>query len=149
IAGDVHFAQSNTGDPLLITNNVSIVDDYLVLGVFHRGVGVFVDTTNMKQFVVQAGVKHDNSGRLVFAAYDANGDMIPWDWDVLQSEADSTLSGYGGTVVRTGADVLQSTHVSVSDAVKKVRVMITGGSKPLFIKSFSIVAADDSGAPQV
>src|SRR5690606_13821532 len=33
IAGDVHFAQSNTGDPLLITNNVSIVDDYLVLGV--------------------------------------------------------------------------------------------------------------------
>src|SRR5690606_18937994 len=110
---------------------------------------VFVDTTNMKQFVVQAGVKHDNSGRLVFAAYDANGDMIPWDWDVLQSEADSTLSGYGGTVVRTGADVLQNTHVSVSDAVKKVRVMISGGSRPLFIKSCSIVAADDSGAPQV
>jgi hypothetical protein len=111
--------------------------DWIELGT-SRGIGVFVDTNLHKNFRLWRNCIGSAGGRFFINAYDANGTVITDGTAVLNS-AFSASANYG-TGYRSGTDGAGSLTFRVSDATKRIRVQIQGGSAAAKVRSWGIQA---------
>jgi len=113
-------------------------------------VGVFVDVRKYKRFVVRRETVGANAGRLCVRCYDAKGNiMTPGDADLIASETSEFKwkdgdAAYGGHY-RQSSDDDKDIFFAVANAAY-VDVMMSGGSVPIKLKSFSIFSVD-GGSP--
>jgi hypothetical protein len=102
------------------------------------GVGTFVDTSVVKDFVVTR--EGSAGGRIVVVCYDSGGTIIH-DNDLIDiGSVFSEVSWFGSNAYRTGSDSLAPTYFRVSNNVDHVLVMVAGGTSSAAINSYSIWA---------
>jgi len=118
-----------------------------------KTIGVLVDTTRMKRFVVRRNVVNDTyPGRIAIRCYDASGTILEDSGGAGGEEYVKGLSNNPLTYVatpkwyRTGADSLWDAYVTVTADVKFVGVEIGAGAGVMHISSFSIESLDRSVA---
>ena len=117
--------------------------DWIEVGT-SRGIGVYVDTTTHKTFRVWREAVGSAGGRVFVNCYDADGTVISDGTGLLGI---STYASWG-IGFRTGSDAATSAVFRVTSAVKKIRVLITGGTAAAKIKSFGIQpVGGDAEAP--
>ncbi len=110
----------------------------------------YVSTETLKRFVIFLDADTGFGGRVRIRAYDAFGNIL----DSTSAEYPNVVglsgagfsysSSYGGAYV-TGGDSTSPRYFRVTDAVKSVAVLLTGGSLPLRIRGFRIAAVDATG----
>lgn len=141
---DTHITISSNGTINKDGNDVNIMPGYIeCLG--GRGVGVMIDTNLCKHFLIKRNVEISNPGRIGIRCYDENGNVLndvgvnhPYVKGGIRNVLTYT-SAYGG-IYRQGVDNGNHTEFQLHDDVKKIALLITSGTKPLRIKSFSIYA---------
>ncbi|MDF2720053.1 MAG: hypothetical protein K0R28_6978 [Paenibacillus sp.] len=109
--------------------------------------GVFIETSKCKRFVVKQDCEPGFGGRIHLVCYDAAGQILTHPGGTnpeayVKTYASRTVfwRGYFGGSYSTGSDSPED--FSVTDAVKKVRILFWRGSAELRIRSFSIYAVD-------
>lgn len=148
----LHMASSSAAGAYIALDLVIPYPNYLYIP-STRGVGIFVDTTTYKRFVVRKGAETGYGGRVLIRCYDSAGTVLtsagaghPY----VKSTSGNTLSystNFGG-VYSTGVDSVLDTFFAVGDDVKKMAVIIAGGTSEARLHSFSI-SSFDSGRPNV
>ena len=148
----VSFAASNNSNVYAAINLITPGDTYISL-LATRAFGVFIDTSVFKRFLVKKDVDASYGGRMMVQAFDSAGTILtsaggghPY---VIGAPADTVFyhANYGG-VYQTGADTVSDLFFAVKDDVKKVRVLLRGGTAALRIRSFSIESFD-GGSPAI
>ncbi|WP_158301868.1 hypothetical protein [Paenibacillus mesophilus] len=111
--------------------------------------GVFIETSKCKRFVVKQDSEPGYGGRIHIVCYDASGQILMHPGGTnpepyVKTYVNRTVfwRGYFGGSYSTGSDSPEDLYFSVSDAVKKVRVLFWRGSADLRIRSFSLYALD-------
>lgn len=109
------------------------------------GIGLFVNTKNLKKFVVRRDVEFDKPGRVFILCFDADGKRLtntdpghPY----LKSTYNRPLNyttNYGGGYINT-FDNQDDVLFAVSDDVKSVYVGVSSGTNPIRIRALSIHA---------
>jgi hypothetical protein len=129
-------ASNSTVNPAL--SNIVIGPNYLEVGT-NRGLGVFLDTNVSKRFVVKRDIVPGFGGRVAVRCYDSIGNILSNNSYVKGYSYKSPYfsTNYGGCFL-TGSDDDSDYYFQVDDTVKKITVLVCGGTKPLQIKSFSI-----------
>lgn len=136
----------NAGNALLFTalDGFALNADYLEI-TGGRGVGIFVDTRNNKEFVVRRDVVASFGGRVGVVCYDSGGSILtsaggghPYAKG-LSFDAPAYSSNFGGSY-QTGSDGTDDVYFKVGANVAYVRVMCLKGSANLRIRSFSVFA---------
>lgn len=115
----------------------------------YGALGVFVDTSQCKRFVVKQDCESGYGGRIHLVCYDAAGNILTHPGGTnpepyIKTYINRTVfwRGYFGGSYSTGSDSPEDLYFSVTDAVKKVRVLIWRGSNDLRIRSFSLYTVD-------
>lgn len=106
-------------------------------------IGVFVDTSLHKMFRVWRNCIGSAGGRIYVNAYDADGTVITDGTGVLSAILVYSGGSYGGRHGST-SDSAASFSFRVSDACKRIRVLVGGGSAAAQIRSFGISPTDGS-----
>lgn len=104
---------------------------------------VFVDTSNVKQFVVSKDVEIGFGGRVAVQCYDAAGAIITTNGSckgTLYNPFSVGVSANFGNVFQLGSDSEDDVFFMVTSEVKSVRVIIFGADANLRIRAFEIVA---------
>src|SRR5690606_6469769 len=112
----------------------------------NRGLGVRIDTSYNKRFIVKRDTIPGNEGRVRFICRDAAGAVLFDDTDpYIFSLSNTTLSGNSsfGNSYGTGSDGNHTVYFKVLDAVKQVDVFITGGTNQVRLRSMSIECVDN------
>jgi hypothetical protein len=106
------------------------------------GLGVWVDTAQIKKFIVKINSKTGNLGRIRIACYDAAGALLtnagaghPYARALGSSLSGSTQYGYS---YATGADSSRDLQFQVGPTVAKIKLLFTAGSAALYIRSFQL-----------
>lgn len=115
------------------------------------GFGVFVNTNEVKDFVVSRQCESGRGGRIVVVCYDAidgGGSIIATAGSVLGSSGEpfSSIAGYGGAF-STGGDTNNDVYFRVTSAVKSVRILVTAGTSSLRIREFSVWSLNAHSSP--
>lgn len=140
----VHIANSSNASAYVFSTGLTLNADYLELATT-RGVGIFIKTKNVKQFVVKRDTDAGYSGRVMIRCYNAAG--------VVLTSADpghpyvkgsairpfTYNSGFGG-VYRIGSDTPSDIYFQVGPDVEYVVVIVAGVSAVTRIRSFSVFA---------
>lgn len=141
----VHIGGTGSGDTLFSAQtNLTLNADYLDVG-SGRGVGVFVDTRNCKEFVVRKDAVSGRGGRMFVVCYDSSGTHLTsggGGHPYVKTEAFHTVSysaSYGGGY-QTGSDSTDDFYFKVGTDVAWVRVLCSTGSSTLQLRSFAIFA---------
>jgi hypothetical protein len=113
-----------------------------------RGVAVFVDTSVYKRFVIRKDVDSGFGGRIKIRCYDASDVVLtsagaghPY----VKTSALATVAwdaNFGG-VYSAGSDSESDFYFTVDDDVKKIAVILSGGTANLKVRSFSIFTVDE------
>jgi hypothetical protein len=139
----VHTAVASSASALRACSGITVNSRYLEMspGV---GVGMFIDTTSCKRFVVRRDVEAGYGGLVALVCYDAAG----------ARRASFPVKGYpecpfyyktdmfGGSW-QPKVDSTDDVYFSVAPEIAMVRVMVIGGTTALRIRSFSIYAVDN------
>ena len=149
----VHIVSTSAQTPYAANTNITPSDYHVEVG-SGRGVGVFVDTSVYKRFVIKKDVVSGYGGRIFINAYDSTGTLLtsaganhpyisgrpvnPF------SFYSSNLGGSYGTGIDSDGNIVFTCHADV----QYVRVALTAGTKVLKIRSFSIQSLD-GGSPAV
>ncbi|MDF2670638.1 MAG: hypothetical protein K0R67_2944, partial [Paenibacillus sp.] len=130
---------------------MTINTDYMEMTSSTDGaVGVFVDTTLCKRFVVKRDCVATNGGRIHIACYDAAGNILT-DLDGTKANAYVKAkvnygvfwrASYFGGTYSTSTDANADFYFNVTSDVKKVRILFWKGTAALYMRSFSIYALD-------
>ena len=136
-------ANLNVSTNALIYDNATatIYSDYISFG-GTRAVGIFVDTSIEKKLVLRRNTVLGYGGRVNIRCYDVNGLLMDGSSSQLIKSSSAYVltynsGSYGGTY-RSGIDSNSDLYISVDESVKKIQVMLTGGTQELRLKSFSI-----------
>lgn len=122
--------------------NTKITTNYLELT--GLAIGVFVDTTTLKNLIVDGKRETGYGGRAVIICYDENGVKLTNDKVYVFGDSDTTFhysSNYGGCYI-TGGDRAHYIKFTVADEVKKAFVGLGEGSQPLRISSLILKTYD-------
>jgi len=156
----VHLAASGSAGVSTAIDLVSIESDHLRIP-GSRAVGVFVDTSRKKRFVVRRAAvlddrgtadptdDVDHGGRLRIRCYDAQGAVLQDAGTPLVRGLSSATpywsASFGGTYTQ-GADSSADRYFHVDDAVESVAVLLGGGTHDLLLESFSVSSVDAGDA---
>ena len=141
-----HIASSASAAAFPSLSSLIIQTDYLEVTP-QRGVGFFVDTDKNKRFTLVKDAEEGFGGRISIRCYDENGAIL----DNLGANAPYVKSkittGFNykssfGKVYQTGIDNDNAIYFKVSEDVKKIVVILHGGTNNLKIKSFSLYTYD-------
>lgn len=126
---DIYNHETISKRNLTSSSNVKINTDYLTLSTF-AAVGVFIDTTQVKQFLVSPICGTDNNGfRLRVACYDSSGNIMNHSVTgrlVTQSNSSNfNWNTYFGGHYVMPANTRSSIEFTVSPSVAKIRVFVT------------------------
>ena len=142
----VHIGTSGNSSVLNSGNNITLNENYLGLS-STRAVGIFVNTAKYKRFVVRRDVEASNPGRVAIRCYDANGNVLdssgpnhPYVRGIAPSPPYYSTN-FGGTY-RMGSDSPAAFYFKVHDDVKKIAVLVGGGSSSCYLRGFSIECLD-------
>ena len=148
----MHVTGSGSTDIFVGLNNITINDESIEFD-SSRAVGVFVDTSSLKRFVVRRSTEDGGEGRLRIRCHDADGNVLT-DNSVngnLYIKGGLTTGRYDWESTFRGnyaqnADSNKDQYFYVDDAVDHVTVMLAGGSNPIKLKSFAIYSVDPGHA---
>lgn len=138
---DLHLASSSNSGIFKNSTSISIENNYLSIP-STRGVGVIIDTSIIKQFVVRKDVLEDYGGRINIRCYDADMNVLfPTDKALVKGRPSGVPfwadNIFGGTY-RQGTDSVADYYFKVDDSVKNIALIISGGNNPCYLKGFSI-----------
>lgn len=144
----VHLMTSTSDKVERAVDSIIIADDYLQLPP-GRGVGIFIDTSRLKRFVVRPDVDEGYGGRIRVRCYDRDGKILqdlgngtPYVTGMSFHTLYFDSASFGGTYI-TGSDGDVDLFVAVGDEVKIIDVFLVGGSKAdLRIRSFGVYSVD-------
>lgn len=143
-----HIATSGGANVLVALTGLTLNAAYLEIGTT-RGLGVMVDTSVAKRFMVRRDmVSSANGGFLAIRCYDAAGTVITTA-GLVDSQSYGALARdltiYGGVFIAGSASDGQYVF-QVDDAVKSIAVIIAAPSGVAQIRSFSIYSINDRTA---
>ncbi|MCP4545850.1 MAG: hypothetical protein GY835_05210 [bacterium] len=144
----VHLTTSASDKVERAVDSIFIADDYLELPP-GRGVGIFIDTSRLKRFVVRPDVDEGCGGRIRVRCYDRDGRILqdpgngtPYVTGMSFHALYFDSTSFGGTYI-TGSDGDSDLFIAVGDEVKKIDIFLVGGSKAdLRIRSFGVYSVD-------
>lgn len=147
---NVHLGFSGSGSTVF-TATTGVTTNASYLDVTGGGPGVFVNTDEVKQFVVSRQCESGRGGRVIVVCYDTidgGGSIISTAGSVKGSSAAafSTTSGYGNGFT-TGSDANDDVVFTVTSSVKSVRVLIVAGTATVRIRQFSIWSVNTQRTP--
>jgi len=129
--------------------NIIWSNEYLILNTTSEAVGVYVDTSIVKDFILRRNVKSTNVGRFLVQCFDANNAQIT-DTTILNKVISGFLHGDTnifyvstnfGSCLFAGSDTYRTLDIRVPDEVKSIHIAITSSpSLACHIKGFSIDA---------
>lgn len=109
--------------------------------ILDSGLGVFLETYQIKTFTINYTTQESHHGRLYIVCFDSGGNIITGENLIKQhSIRQQTLqsNNFGGSV-RINLDDDFFKTITVSDEVKKIRILFSGlENVPIRLKSFSI-----------
>ena len=126
------------------SSSLTIASDYLTLS--GRTLGIFVDTRQIRRFVLDVGAEPSYGGRVVVRCYDSSGAVLdPGDYadDLIKGREGATFystTDYGGAYI-TGVDGSNGKPVYFAvthDDVDHIAVMASSGTADLRISSFCL-----------
>lgn len=146
------IAKNNTGITIIPSSNNVLGS---VTFPTTRGIGVRVDTSKSKRFVVNKQIlTGGNAGRVIIRCYDSSGNVLT----NVKTLPDTTVIAYSyvkgeattipvyssnfGGVYRMGSDADANFYINLDSDVKSIDVILGGGTSTLQIRSFSITALD-------
>jgi hypothetical protein len=135
---------------------LTLTDRYIeAAGDDDAAVGVFLDTSERKRFVLKRDCESDHRGHLIFVCYDADGNVLSdpdgtWQNAHVVTAIDFTTftwhaDRFGGSY-ETGAETIPDFYFVVRPEVHTLRVLLWRGDSSLQLRSFAIHALDDSTA---
>lgn len=139
------------------SGKVTLSKEFIEIGSEDQdAVGVFVDTTNTRRFVVKTDTAAGHGGRIHLVCYGADGNILA---DVGKPLAKTKVSYkvawqpnlFGGSyqTITDRADTIESDFFfTVTPEVAKVRVLFWTGTASLQLRSFSVYSVDH-GSPAV
>ena len=138
----VHIVNSGNSNRETNATGYTINADNILFG-STRGLGIMVNTTVAKSFVVKKDVVEAlYGGRVGVRCYDVNGTII--DGSIVPCIKKSNLAWstlFGGHYT-TGLDGISSGFFTVTDDVKSIDVFIKGGTSDCKLKGFAVYTAD-------
>jgi hypothetical protein len=148
----LHEGNSGVNSHVNLLTNFEMTESTLNITSSARGVGISFDTSRLKKMAIVPNLA-ETGGRIVIIPYDANNNVLPpTSGSHVFSAAGRTFSpvtaiftGYlYGVDLPAGADAWY--QIELSDDVRFVDIIFTGGTQKLQLKSFSIFgfAIDDS-----
>lgn len=143
-----HIATSGGANVLAALTGLTIASTYLEIGAT-RGVGVLIDTSVAKRFLVRKDVvSAANGGYMAIRCYDSGGSVYTTLGAVKSTPYSllaRDLSVYGGVFI-SGSPSDGEYIFEVTDAVKQIAVIIATPSGVAQIRSFSIYTLDGKTA---
>lgn len=144
-ATNINVRGCSWGGSALHKNDTSITvgADHLEFG-GSRGLGIRIDTTVQKEFLLYRDIAASNAGgRVIVKCYDAS-DVLLTDLDAghpyVKGSNQATFS-YNAALnggYRTGSDSTGAVYVKVTDAVKSIWIGVAGGSATVKLRGFSV-----------
>jgi len=123
--------------------SVTITDDYLELS--GRAMGFFVDTRQVKRYVLDVGAESGYGGRVIVRCYDSSGAVLdPADYadDLVKGSEGATFyatTDYGGAFITGGDGDEYSVYFAIThDDVDHVAVMVDSGTAVLRLFSLCL-----------
>lgn len=114
------------------------------------GIGILVNTTNAKRFVVKRDTISPYDGRVAIKCYDSSGNPLTDKGSPLvKGTAYSVPAWYKDTfggVYQMQGDSPMDFYFQVDASVKSIAIIVTAGTNPLQIRSFSVATADGDTA---
>lgn len=118
-------------------------DDYIQLTT-NRAVGVNIDTTNSKDFLVCRSLVENDAGRIAVICYDAEGNLLQNEGTIRYHQNASFFynsSSFGGCWFLNADKADPELQFTVNENVTKITLLIMGGiSAAARIKEFSVRA---------
>jgi hypothetical protein len=137
------FAYTKTQNTAGTTTYAVKGDDYIQL-ITNRAVGVNIDTTNSKDFLVCRSLVENDAGRIAVICYDAEGNMLQDD-GTIRYHHDAAFfynsSAFGGCWFLGSDKTDPEIQFTVNENVAKIKLLVMGGtSAAARIKEFSVRA---------
>lgn len=127
-------------------SGLTLGDDYLTLSTT-RGIGVFVDTTRAKKFVVRRDVESSNPGRIFVRCYDSSDNVLNssgGNHPYARGDAGALTYNSGwGNVYGLGSDLDGELFIELNDDVAYALIFVSGGSAEVRLRSFKIYSVDE------
>ena len=147
INGSLHFAStSGAAFTRTVTNGAFKTYSDSVAVPNGIGIGVFVDTSAIKRFIIRISARTGFGGRIVLQCFDASGAILtsagansPY---VRSTGTLSYSSVYGGAWL-TGSDGANNFPITFGADVQKARVIIAGGTNDAILKSIELIGLMD------
>ncbi|MFW6600299.1 hypothetical protein ACQBAU_09810 [Propionibacteriaceae bacterium Y2011] len=149
------------GDGVERAGTVGLASDWIEIGPDQDAVGVWVNTSETKRFVLRRDAVAGHEGRVHLICYDADGNRLPDPEagpeqmrvsSVFMTRFEWQPSMFGGCyrTVTDHSDLPHNNDVyfSVNADVSTVRVLLAAGDAPLQLRAFSLYVVE-SGAPAV
>jgi hypothetical protein len=151
VAG-LHGCYSSAIAPQVGTQDIVIGADHVEVPM-DRALGVFVDTSHLKRFVVRRDAQAGYGGRLMVRCYDALGNVLqdpgtgspPLVTGLIFAVPFWSGMSFGGTY-KQGSDGDDDFFFRVTDEVQQVAVLFSGGIAELRLKSFALFSVDGGNA---
>jgi hypothetical protein len=133
----------SSGAEVFNNRPASISDSYIEISSLY-GIGVFVDTSQVKSFLLRKDTVSGYGGRVFVRCYDASDSILTTNQNYVKGTKGNGFTfstGFGG-VWRTGIDADFDRYFTVHNDVKKIFIFIAGVTNPLRLKSFSLYTKD-------
>src|SRR5882757_373366 len=149
IGDDLFFAITTDGNVYSHTTNITLNSGDIQCP-NSRAIGVRIDTSLRKRFVVKTESVSGFSGRVRIRCFDSTGAILsgssPAYVTYLPSFTLSPSTGFGGSYV-IGSDTPIPIYFTVTSSVAYVDVLICGGgTNPVKLKSFEVQCIDGHGS---
>lgn len=137
------FAYTKTQNTAGTTTYAVKGDDYIQLTT-NRAVGVNIDTTNSKDFLVCRSLVENDAGRIAVICYDAEGNLLQNEGTIRYHQNTSFFynsNSFGGCWFLNTDNSNPEVQFTVSENVAKIKLLVMGGiSAAARIKEFSVRA---------
>ncbi|MEK4621807.1 MULTISPECIES: pectate lyase family protein [Priestia] len=124
-------------------DKIIIHSDYIELGPA-RSLGIFVNTSIVKRFLIRREVIAENEGRVAIRCYNSSGVLLTNKPTYVKSMSYSRFffdPNYGG-VYKTGTDHSDDLYINIDKEVTKIAILFVNGTNTLKIRGFSIHSLD-------
>ena len=139
VSGDMFLARSGVPFPTASTTSIRARENSLEIPAA-RAIGTRVSTVTRKRFLIKVATP-GNSGRVFVVARDASGAQLPTTTDYVNGLTANAAFGGGW---QTPSDGSKDVQFFVTDDVKSIDVLITGGTASANVSSFQIIGLDQT-----